>query len=347
MAEARWILGIDAPITDAFIDPPAHIARELAQQNAHGDAHFNSLAPSVCAQYYRDYDAGCQPGGTIGNMLAQVAALGGRAAIFGVIGDDTHGLAMAQNLSDRGIHQVLPVQKGRRSPVIYAMRHGLHDTLYRRDDGDGLSMKGEDMVLLAADNKTGPIIAMQMRRYQQVDPSVRDHIQHDRDAYGAQLALGMQAIKKKTRAQNPELFELFCSADIVFGNADEYRTMLQAESDPLPALLATSGSKAAGIFVMTNGGEPTIAVQQGKVIASVTPHPLPDDHVCSIGAGDATMAGVLYGLSQPEPWPLEDCLKLGALCSHNIFRVHGGQPEPKTPGSLAHLAAQARALKAA
>ena len=53
---------------------------------------------------------------------------------------------------------------------------------------------------------------------------------------------------------------------------------------------------------------------------------LPIAHVVdTTGAGDQFAAGFLAGLSEGRP--LADCLKMGAVCAHEVISHYGARPE--------------------
>lgn len=334
----RRVLGIDAAYTDVFIEPPANIRQQLTRMD--GDRPvFNTAPLEHIAGLFKMYPGAVTPGGTIMNTVSQIAALGGKVSFLHALGQDSFGTAIHDNMVARNIDEVVLPAAGLKSPVMYCLKDG-EETLYRRDDGDGLSMTGAEIPDEVAQGQ--PIIALQMRRLLQIRPELRDKIDQMRFRHGAKLALGMQHMHRSTVDENPGLLEIFEQADYVFGNRAEYEAMLHTR-DPWAALHHASKDAVEDGFnptyIMTNGKHPIIVVQGGKIVA--THQPAPVDAVCTVGAGDAIMGGMLYALSRTDrDWPIDKALQLGALCAENILGIVGGQPQPKTPGHLQYLADQ-------
>lgn len=325
----KWILGIDAAYTDVFIKPPENIARDLIAMD--GDHHrFNTLPIEEIRELALRYPGGSRFGGTIMNTLAQVAALGGKAAFLGILGDDEAGRAVSQNMMLRNIREVVPPQGGKRSPVMYTLRDGIHETLYYPDTGNALDMTAD---MLPADIPADQlIVAMQMERTLQIDPALIKRLHHWRQN-GAQLALGIQHLHAAKVRKNPAYHSTCYNADYVFGNLKEYSALTD---DPHPLFTIQQASvDTPYLYVITNGEHNVFTVREDHT-TSHTPLSIPADNiVCSIGAGDAIMGGTLFGQAQTDPvWADRQSVQLGLLCAHNILQIDGGQP-PSIPGHLA------------
>lgn len=108
--------------------------------------------------------------------------------------------------------------------------------------------------------------------------------------------------------------------DILFANEVEIASL--AENDDFDAAVAAVSAKVP-LLVVTRGAQGAICVA-GAERAS-TPA-LPIDHVVdTTGAGDQFAAGFLAGLSEGRG--LEDCLKMGAICAHEVISHYGARPE--------------------
>ena len=108
--------------------------------------------------------------------------------------------------------------------------------------------------------------------------------------------------------------------DILFANEVEIASL--AENDNFEAAVAAVSAKVP-LLVVTRGEHGAICVAGAERAATPA---LPIDHVVdTTGAGDQFAAGFLSGLSEGRG--LEDCLKMGAVCAHEVISHYGARPE--------------------
>ena len=85
-------------------------------------------------------------------------------------------------------------------------------------------------------------------------------------------------------------------------------------------------AKVAGkvpVLVVTRSAEGAVAVAHGER-AEVAAEPI-DRVVDTTGAGDQFAAGFLFGHTRGRP--LEECLRLGAICAAEVIGHYGPRPE--------------------
>lgn len=108
--------------------------------------------------------------------------------------------------------------------------------------------------------------------------------------------------------------------DILFANEVEIASL--AQNEDFDAAVAAIAAKVP-LLVVTRGAHGAICVSGGE--RASTPA-LPIDHVVdTTGAGDQFAAGFLAGLSEGRA--LADCLKMGAVCAHEVISHYGARPE--------------------
>ena len=108
--------------------------------------------------------------------------------------------------------------------------------------------------------------------------------------------------------------------DILFANEVEIASL--AENDDFEGAVAAVAAKVP-LLVVTRGAHGAICVAAGERAETAA---LPINHVVdTTGAGDQFAAGFLSGLSEGRA--LADCLKMGAICAHEVISHYGARPE--------------------
>ncbi len=108
--------------------------------------------------------------------------------------------------------------------------------------------------------------------------------------------------------------------DILFANEVEIASL--AQNEDFDTAVAAVSAKVP-LLVVTRGAHGAICVA-GKERAETSA--LPIDHVVdTTGAGDQFAAGFLSGVSEGRA--LGDCLKMGAICAHEVISHYGARPE--------------------
>lgn len=108
--------------------------------------------------------------------------------------------------------------------------------------------------------------------------------------------------------------------DILFANEVEIASL--AENEDFEAAVAAIAAKVP-LLVVTRGAHGAICLGGGERAETFA---LPIEHVVdTTGAGDQFAAGFLAGLSEGRA--LADCLKMGAICAHEVISHYGARPE--------------------
>ncbi len=333
---SKQIIGLEWAVVDRFIEfPPEQLETMLQPHDGGPKLHFHSLPTSVLQRYYGRYPGLAIAGGTMVNMLANVAALGGATGLIAVTGPDPIGDVARRNLARRNIAQLVPTQVDAISPAIYVCRQPDGDVLYNVAPGTSRAGLTADMLLEAVPDPANSIIATQINfmTHRDIAPEVSEALAGLR-ARGAQLAIGLQCVERDGINRTHPYADSLLKPDYMFGNAAEYAAWRAVAPAALNgSLLNDLSCETGAVYIMTKGSNGIEAFDnKAHVMQAAAPI---DEIVCTVGAGDAVMGGVLYALSQEKSIP--QALKLAALCAREALMHEGGQPSRTEPGHLRHL----------
>ncbi len=223
-------------------------------------------------------------GGTGANMAASIAALGGKAGYFGKVGHDEAGKFFLKDFEKRGVDLccdpyvengssavclVILTEDGHRSFVTSS---GCADAFTQNDfkdfDFSSTHFFSIDAELLI----TTSIAPLYFEVIEQAKRNTR-------------IVVNTHNVRTWKEHVNAAKFTANY-ADVIIGNRDEYASL--QEVVPLP-------SGADQLIVTTYGTEGVVSLQGG--VSLFEPAIKPEEFVSSVGAGDAFMAGFLFGLS--------------------------------------------------
>src|SRR6201996_703076 len=247
--------------------------------------------------------------GGMGNVARNVAGLGGRAGVVGVIGDDAAaGEALTLVGADSGLESHLVRAKGR--PTTIKTRFvAAGQQLLRLDDEDVRSVDAETEAELvravehAADG-AGVIL-------------LSDY------AKGAVTAAVIEACLRAARASGAKLivdakarsFEKYGAADLIKPNALELSVMtglpIETDEEIEAALAAVLEGCAAKAILVTRGAKGMSLAERGKAVKHVRGVPRRVFDVS--GAGDTGLAAL--GLALAAEAALEDAVAFAVLAS--------------------------------
>ncbi len=269
-------------------------------------------------------------GGSAGNTMAGLAALGGSGAYIGKVRDDLLGRVFRHDITAAGVHfatapatdgpdtarcLVLVTADGQRTMATY-----LGACVELGPEDVDAALVGAARITYLEGYLFDPPRAKQAFR----TAAAAAH------AAGRRVALSLSDpfCVERHRESFRELVER--EIDILFANEAEicslYRTASFAE-----AAEAVRGRVA--IAALTRSAEGSVIVAGGET-HRVAARPVPRV-VDTTGAGDLYAAGFLYGLTRGRPLPV--CGALGSLCAAEIIGHVGARPE----ASLRDLAAAA------
>lgn len=334
---AKSIVGIDWPVVDLFFDFPDELRKKmLAEQD--GRPHFQTLAETVLEGHAERYTGQTIPGGTMTNMLATVAALGGNvtASLIGITGPDSNGIVVRRNLGKRGIDLLYDLQPQDKSAVMYALKDVDGETYYKPSAGTARTGLTAALINEKITDPANTIMAMQhgFIVHPDVKAEVRDAILA-RQAEGAMLALGLQDIQYDSPSP------LIYKADFIFGNRAEFRAFTGGQTpDQIVDGIRIKSREQDSTYLLTEGKKGMMVIRNGRIHAHADASPIdPADLKCTVGAGDAVMGGFLHAIA--NGWDTQPALNLAALCAREALKQDGGQPARTEHGHLNHLLAQA------
>lgn len=236
------------------------------------------------------------PGGAPANVAVGIARLGGKSAFIGRVGDDPFGRFMAKTLADERVdvkHMRLDPAHRTSTVVVDLDDHGERSFTFMVRPSADLFLEPADLpnfsagewlhvcsiALSAEPSRSATFQAMDAIRkaagYVSFDPNIRPDLWPDENELRRCLELALE------------------SADVVKLSVDEL-AFLTGDADVQDGLNALMQRCPARLVLVTQGKEGVIAWHQG----AVKHYPAtPVQCVDTTGAGDAFVAGLLYGLA--------------------------------------------------
>ncbi|HDR2623325.1 TPA: aminoimidazole riboside kinase [Enterobacter chuandaensis] len=236
------------------------------------------------------------PGGAPANVAVGIARLGGKSAFIGRVGDDPFGRFMAKTLADERVdvkHMRLDPAHRTSTVVVDLDDHGERSFTFMVRPSADLFLEPADLptfsagewlhvcsiALSAEPSRSATFQAMDAIRkaggYVSFDPNIRPDLWPDENALRRCLEQALQR------------------ADVVKLSAEEL-AFLTGDADVQQGLNALMQRCPARLVLVTQGKEGVIAWHQG----GVKHYPAtPVQCVDTTGAGDAFVAGLLYGLA--------------------------------------------------
>lgn len=236
------------------------------------------------------------PGGAPANVAVGIARLGGKSAFIGRVGDDPFGRFMAKTLADERVdvkHMRLDPAHRTSTVVVDLDDHGERSFTFMVRPSADLFLEPADLptfsagewlhvcsiALSAEPSRSATFQAMDAIRkaggYVSFDPNIRPDLWPDENALRRCLQQALQ------------------SADVVKLSVEEL-AFLTSDADVQGGLNTLMQRFPARLVLVTQGKEGVIAWHQG----AVKHYPAtPVQCVDTTGAGDAFVAGLLYGLA--------------------------------------------------
>ncbi|HCM9647313.1 TPA: aminoimidazole riboside kinase [Enterobacter bugandensis] len=236
------------------------------------------------------------PGGAPANVAVGIARLGGKSAFIGRVGDDPFGRFMVKTLADERVnvtHMRLDPAHRTSTVVVDLDDHGERSFTFMVRPSADLFLEPADLptfsagewlhvcsiALSAEPSRSATFQAMDAIRkaggYVSFDPNIRPDLWPDENALRRCLEQALQ------------------SADVVKLSVEEL-AFLTGDADVREGLNTLMQRCPARLVLVTQGKEGVIAWHQG----AVKHYPAtPVQCVDTTGAGDAFVAGLLYGLA--------------------------------------------------
>lgn len=270
---------------------------ELARHNLAKGLSNPVAAETVHAITLAD-DAIKTPGSPGGNVAGGIALRGGKAALIGKIGADSHGAFLTARLQKHDV-AFTPVMAddGTATSSVLVLTTPDKERSFAFSNGAGLKLSPEDI----DENLIKQAKITYLDSYLWLSGSGQDAVHHaaalakQNDSKVA-MALNDKALVGKHREAYLALAE--AHADILVGDAKEFMTLFNTQTveDTLDEI-ARRGFTAA----LTVGAKGAYVVENGTV--DHIPAKKVPQIIDTNGAGDQFAAGFLYGLAQANPPP--------------------------------------------
>lgn len=260
-------------------------------------------------------------GGSAANTLAGLAALGAKCAFIGQVADDQLGEVFAHDIRAGGIAFATPTRAGD-PPTARCLIFVSPDGQRTMNTYLGASQYLPASALDEAAIANAAVLYLEGYLWDPEEPRVamRQAIATARNA-GRKVAFTLS--DAFVIARYGDDFRAMIDAgdiDILFANHVELAAL--TGEDDFEAGLAALAPKVQ-VLVVTRSEEGAVAVS-GNERADVAAEPVAKV-VDTTGAGDLFASGFLFGHVRGRP--LQDCLRLGAICAGEIISHYGARPE--------------------
>jgi sugar/nucleoside kinase (ribokinase family) len=260
-------------------------------------------------------------GGSAANTVAGLAALGARCGFIGQVADDQLGEVFGHDVRAAGITFETPARPadpptGR--VLIFVTPDGERTMNTFHGAGQFLPASALDETLIAS----AQVLYLEGYLWDPEEPrrAMRRAIGVARDA-GRKVAF--TASESFVIERHGDDFRALIDdglIDILFVNETELATLTGL--DDFEASVRQISAKVP-VLVATRSAQGAVAIANGER-AEVPAEPV-ERVVDTTGAGDLFAAGFLFGHVRGRP--LEECLRLGAICAAEIISHYGARPE--------------------
>lgn len=276
-------------------------------------------------------DSQVRSGGSAGNTIAGLQALGASTAFFGKLADDDMGDRYHADMTSLGVH--FPATKRAESTptaqsiiVIAPDGERTMNTYLGACTEIGPEDIDEDVV------KASSIVYFE--GYLWDPPMAKDALRHAAEiahAQGNKVSITLSDAFCVDRYRD-EFLELIKdgTVDLLFANEQELLSLY--EMDDFDAAIEKIAADCP--LAAVTRSEKGAVIVRGDERVLCDPYPV-SEVIDTTGAGDMFAAGFLYGYSQG--WSLHDCGRLGCLLASNIIQVVG----PRLEQDLKEIAREA------
>ena len=265
------------------------------------------------------------PGGSVGNTLAGIGALGLKTAFIGKVKNDALGRFYAQSLADSGTAFPLApqaVELPTSRSMIFVSPDGERSMNTYLGAGADISsadvpdvFKGADILLLE-----GYLFDKPEGKTAFTEAAAR------MKAAGGRAAITISDPFCAERHRSDFQRLIAGDVDIAIGNAKEWMTLYETD---LETALARA-SAVCDIVACTRTGDPVWVLQGSQRYEAPVHRVVPVD---ATGAGDQFAAGFLYGLATGRD--LETAARMGVVCAAEVIGHIGPRPKADVRAMLA------------
>ena len=305
------IVDVISEVGDDFIDAHGLVKHSMTLIGLERADHLgDAMPPGIVAS-----------GGSAANTMVGVACFGGTAAYLGVVGDDDLGEAFRRDLREAGVGFDVP---GRPDalPTARCLIQVTPDAQRTLNTYLGVSAH------LGPDDIDRDLVAAASHLY-------CEGYLWDMEPAKAAIRLAMDVARDAGRTVSLTLSDSFCvdrhrdewrelladRVDVVFGNADELRSLYEVDDLDVAAEAVAEDVDVAFVTLGKAGSMVVAGGDRVHVVADELEHGVVD----TTGAGDLYASGVLAGLSRGAS--LEHAARLGSVAAAEIISHLGARPE--------------------
>jgi len=291
---------------------------ELARHNL-AKGLSNPVPPETVHAIRLADDALKTPGSPGGNVAGGIALRGGKAALIGKVGQDSHGVFLTQRLQKHDV-SFTPVvaDDGTATSSVLVLTTPDKERSFAFSNGAGLKLSPEDI----DENLIKQAKITYLDSYLWLSESGQDTVHHAAalaKKHGGMVAMALNDKTLVGKHREKYLALAKAHADILVGDVKEFMALFNTRTvEETLDLLAREGFTAAltvgagGAYVVENG---TVDHVPAHKVAQI---------VDTNGAGDQFAAGFLYGLAQGLSAAQSGAI--GAAWASDIIRHRGAEP---------------------
>jgi sugar/nucleoside kinase (ribokinase family) len=316
-------------IGNAIVDVLAQADDALLAKHNLPKGAMNLIDADTAERLYAIMGAGIESsGGSAGNTIAGVAALGGRGAYIGKVADDQLGQVFTHDVHAVGVaYDTKPLTGG--LPTARSLIFVTPDAQRTMQTflGACTQLGPEDVNMEYISSSKVVYLEGYLWDLPRAKAAMRDAaLRAQSDGVKVSLTLSDSFCVSRFREEFLELTEKY--VDILFANESEILSLYQASTfdDALQQV-----RRHCEIAALTRSEKGSVVVNRDEVhvidaVKGVTV-------VDTTGAGDAYAAGFLYGYTQG--YDLATCGRLGGAMAAHVISHYGGRPQ----GDMKALAA--------
>lgn len=324
MSEPRYdVVGIGNALVDVLAPTTDEFIAVESQKNGMHRGSMNLISEIRAVELYAQMGSGVEmSGGSAGNTMAHLAALGGRGAYIGKVADDQLGNVFRHDMRAMGI-------EFNTTPLIFGPRTGRCLILVTPDATRTMNTYLGAAVELKIDDIDPDLITSSAVTF--LEGYLFDQ-PHCKQAFytagtvandtGHRVALTLSDLFCVERHRQDFKALIEKHIDILFANETEIKSL--AETDDLAtALTVVRGKCEVAVVTLGAQGSVILSGDQTIEIPAIPPAALVD----TTGAGDAYAAGFLRGFTQGLPLP--ECGALASKTASSVLGYMGPRPMKK------------------
>ena len=317
MTKATSLLGI----SNAIVDVLARVDEDFLQKIGAPRGSMTLIDEDRAHEIYGMIGPATEmSGGSVANSIARFANLGGSAAYIGRVKADQLGEIFVHDMQSLGVDiRIQPAEEG--SPT--ARCHVLIDQDGQRTMQTYLGACTELGVADVTAETIGQPAVILIEGYIwdiAEGPALAAKAIRIAKSTGSEIALSLSdsfCVKRHHDVFHNAVRE---GIDIVMADEDEITVLLQTDSFEETTRQLAGYDK---LFVITRADKGSVIMHGDRTIEQ--PAIAVESIVDTTGAGDAYIAGFLFGYTQKMP--LEECAKIGTFCATQVIQRVGARIE--------------------